>query len=385
MNANTSEHYLLDQPNLRVVEVKGKKLLKEFIHLPSKVHAKNSNWLPPIYVDEWKFFNPLKNKSFSHCNTILLLAYIDSIPVGRIMGIINNTYNGIKGETTARFGYLECYNNQHISSLLIGAIENWARGFGMNRIIGPYGFSDKDPQGLLIEGFEHMPIIDSPCNMPYLVNLVEENGYKKEFDCFGFINNLSNSLPNNYESIANRIFNNNAYRFVSPTKRSELKPLILPILRLVNETYSHLYGFIPMEELEMMELANRYMPIIDPRFVKVAMIGDRIVGFILGLPNFTPGLQKAKGKLFPFGIVHILSAMKRTKQLDLMLGAVDNAYRGRGIEIVLAQKLIESCKKAKLNTIEVHLVLESNTPMLSELKRAGYLPHKRFRVFGKDL
>jgi ribosomal protein S18 acetylase RimI-like enzyme len=375
---------MLEKPNLRVLEVKGRKQLKEFIKLPSKVHAKNSNWLPPVYADELKFFDPQKNRSFSHCNTIMLIAYIDNIPVGRIMGIINNTYNRIKGESTARFGYLECYDNRHISSALIGYIENWARGFGMNRIIGPYGFSDKDPQGLLIEGFEHMPIIDSPCNLPYLVDFVEGEGYSKEFDCFGFKNSLVNNLPDNYEGIANRILKSNAFTFVAPKSRCELKPLILPILNLVNETYSHLYGFIPMEKEEMMELANRYMPIIDPRFVKVAKIGDRIVGFILGLPNFTPGLQKAKGKLFPFGIIHILRSMKKTKQLDLMLGAVDNAYRGRGIEIALTILLIESCKKANFNNIEVHLVLESNTPMLSELRRAGYIPHKRFRVFGKD-
>jgi len=109
------------------------------------------------------------------------------------------------------------------------------------------------------------------------------------------------------------------------------------------------------------------------------------VGFILGLPNFTPGIQKAKGKLFPFGILHILRSMRKTKQLDLMLGAVEKSYRGRGVEIALAIRLLAACKKAQYDTIEIHLVLESNTQMLGELKRAGCQYHKRFRVFGKDL
>jgi ribosomal protein S18 acetylase RimI-like enzyme len=140
-----------------------------------------------------------------------------------------------------------------------------------------------------------------------------------------------------------------------------------------------------MEEIEMVEFAKRYLPIVDPRFVHVAKVDDRIVGFILGLPNFSPGIQKAKGKLFPLGIFHILNSMKRTKQLDLMLGAVEKSYRGRGVEIALAIQLVAECKKAQLDTIEIHLVLESNTLMLAELKRAGCQYHKRFRVFGKEL
>ena len=135
----------------------------------------------------------------------------------------------------------------------------------------------------------------------------------------------------------------------------------------------------------MVEFAKRYLPIVDPRFVHVAKVGDKIVGFILGLPNFSPGLQEAKGRLFPLGIFNILKSMKRTKQLDLMLGAVEKTDRGRGVEIALAIQQIAACNKAGMEAIEIHLVLESNTPMLAELKRAGCHFHKRFRVFGKLL
>ncbi|PKP36255.1 MAG: hypothetical protein CVT98_08490, partial [Bacteroidetes bacterium HGW-Bacteroidetes-15] len=223
----------IDDSRLTVREVIGKGDLKTFIHLPQKIHAQNKNWLPPIYVDEWNFFNPQKNRSFSHCDTILLLAFEGNKPVGRIMGIINHTHNTLHNESTARFGYFECYNNSAIASMLLAKVEEWARSFKMNRIIGPYGFSDKDPQGLLVDGYEHMPILDSACNLPYLVDLVENEGYVREFDCLIYRLDLSQNLPDGYAVIAQRVERNNGYTFISPTKRSELKPLIVPILQLV--------------------------------------------------------------------------------------------------------------------------------------------------------
>lgn len=370
---------------IRIIEVTNKKQTNVFIKIPWLVHSNNTNWLPPLISDQKKFFNPKTNRSFSHGDTILLLAYDGKRPVGRIMGIINKTYNDLHGEKTARFGFIECYNNLTIAQGLIGAIEEWAKGLGMDKIIGPYGFSDKDPQGLMIEGFEHMPIVDSPDNLPYMVDLVEQCGYVKAFDCNGFINNLENSVPEHYRTIADRIYENNKLTIIEPMRRKDLKPLILPVLQLVNRTYSHLYGFTHMEEDEMKELANRYLPVLDPRFLKVVFLDDKLVGFILGLPNFTPGFQKANGRLFPFGFYHILRSMKTATQVDLMLGAVDLEYRGRGIEVALALRLFDSCHKAGITTVEAHLVLESNTAMQSEMRRAGYIPHKLFRVYKKEL
>lgn len=384
-NNNSNAFQAVNPESIRIVEVKSRKLRNVFIKLPWDINAGFANWLPPLIADQKKFFNPATNRSFNHCDTILLLAYHGKQPVGRIMGIINNTYNEIHGEKTARFGFIESYNSLPIAQKLISSVEEWAKGFGMTQIIGPYGFSDKDPQGLMIEGFEHMPILDSPNNMPYMIDLVEQCGYTKSFDCHGFINELKNDLPEHYNLIANRIIKNNNISILEPTQRKELKPLIIPILRLVNRTYSHLFGFIPMEEDEMKELAGRYLPVIDPRFLKVVQYNGEMIGFILGLPNFTHGFQKANGRLFPFGFKHILKAMKNTQQVDLMLGAVEEEHRGRGIEVAMALRLFDSCNKAGISTVEAHLVLESNSPMQAEMKRAGYKVHKKFRVFAKPL
>ncbi len=370
---------------LSIVEVKIRKQLREFIYLPEKIHKDHSNWLPPIYMDEFKFFDPAKNHAFSHCHTVLYLVYREKIAIGRIMGIIHNEYNELHGEKTGRFGFIECYNDEEVANLLISTVENWARKFGVVKMIGPYGFSDKDPQGLQISGFEHMPILATAVNYPYMVELLEKNGYEKDIDCLVYMLDLTKQLPEVYNRIIHRFESRNNFTIKEFKAKKELKPFVIPILRLVNETYSELYGFTPLTEPEMIEFANRYMDVLDPRFVKAITKDEEVVAFIVGLPNFSPGVQKAKGRIFPFGFIHILRSMKTTKQLDLMLGAVKPACQGFGFEIYMAMKLIDSCRKASLNQMEIHLVLETNIKMLAELERVGAQVHKKFRVFRKFL
>jgi hypothetical protein len=368
-----------------IVEVTTKRQLREFIYLPAKIHKDHLNWLPPIYVDEFKFFNPKKNHAFSHCDTVLYLAFQGKDVVGRIMGIIHHQYNEVRGERTGRFGFLECHNDELVAGTLLAAVENWVLARGVEKLIGPYGFSDKDPQGLQISGFEHMPILATAVNLPYMVELVEKNGYTKDIDCLVYMLDLHKPLPEVYNRILQRFENRKDFVFKEFKAKKEFKHLVIPILRLVNETYCELYGFTPLTELEMKEFASRYMDVLDPRFVKVITKNDDVVAFIVGLPNFTPGVQKSKGKLLPFGLFHILKAMKATRQLDLMLGAVKPNCQGLGFEILMGMKLIDSCKAAGYEKMEIHLVLETNHKMLAELERVDAQLHKKFRVYGKEL
>jgi GNAT superfamily N-acetyltransferase len=368
-----------------IKEVSSKTDLRKFIHLPETIHKSHENWLPNIYIDEWKFFDKRKNLSFHDCNTILLLAYKNAIPVGRIMGIIHKKYNELKNESTGRWAYLECYNDQQIAHDLLSEVEKWAKKNGMDKIIGPYGFSDKDPQGLLIEGFEHSPLIASACNFPYLIDLVENEGYQKEIDCIASLLNLSESLPPVYDKVLSRLQNNSDYKLLNFTKKSELKPFIKPLFSLMNKTYKNLYGYVPLTEKEMDAMASRYMPILDPRFVKIIESKQQIISFIIAIPHLTEGIQKSNGHLFPFGIFHIIKAAKKTKKLDLMLGAVDNDFQGLGIEVLMAIALLNSAKKAGYESLEIHLMLETNNAVLREMDRVNAKPHKRFRVFYKNL
>lgn len=360
--------------------------LRQFIYLPARIHAGHTNWLPPIYLDEWDFFNKKKNKAFSSCDTILLIAYRSGQPVGRIMGIIHHPYNARTGVNTVRFSHFDCMEDEVVAHALLSAIADWGRSKGMSEIVGPFGFSDKDPEGLMVEGFEALPILVTATNLPYLPEFVTSAGFEKKTDCLDFTIDLERDIPEVFPRIYERISRNQAFRLVEFSKTRALKPWIPEVFRLVNTAYADLYGFQPMDETEIKALADRYLPLLDPRFVKIVVdSSEQVVGFVAGIPNMSPGIQRSRGYLFPFGIFHILWAARRSRQLDLMLGAVAPAYRGRGLDVLMGWPLIQSARNAGIRTFETHLVLESNERMLAEYARLGARLHKRFRIYQKVL
>ena len=146
---------------IEIKEVTSKKLLREFIHLPAKIHQNHPNWVPPIYMDEWTYFDPKKNKSFAHCSSVLYVAIKNGEVVGRVMGLISHEYNDKKGIKDVRFSNLETWDDNEVFTALVEALSEWARKNGMNRMVGPLGFSDKDPQGWLIEGYDKPIVIAS--------------------------------------------------------------------------------------------------------------------------------------------------------------------------------------------------------------------------------
>lgn len=370
---------------IEIREVKTKKDLRTYIYLPSEIHKNHFDWLPPVYMDEWAFYNPKKNKCFSYSDTILVLAYRDEQVVGRIMGIINHKYNELQGIKQGRFGFIECADDSEVSHALISFIENWVRQKGMTQIIGPYGFSDKDPQGLMIEGFDTMPVIAAPTNQEYMVKLVEAEGYTKELDCQQYLCDLANDLPPIYEKINQRLLDKSEYKLREFTSKRELKPFIVPILSLMNESFKDIYGYVPLDHQEMKDFANRYITIIDPRFLKIIVLGDKVVAFLLCIPSLTRGIQRAKGKLFPFGFIHILRSVKKANHLDLMLGGVHPDYLNVGLVGVLIIKMLLASRAAGFKELESHLVLETNTPMKNIMGKVGATIRKRYRVFQKSL
>jgi GNAT superfamily N-acetyltransferase len=373
--------------NVTVKEVKSRKGLKKFIYLPEKIHSDHETWVHPIYMDEWAYFDAKKNKAFSYSNTILLLAYKGEEVVGRVMGIINSRYNDYKKEKTARFGYLEAWEEEEVIRALLEAVEDWARQKGMTKIIGPYGFTDQDPEGFLIEGFQHRATIATYHNFDWMPRMMEKMGYAKDVDWFVYELDVPKEIPEFYKKILERVKRKGNFELIELRKRKQIKPLIVPVLSLMNECYidSNIYGYTPLDEQEMMDLAKRYLPVLDPRFVKVVKREGDLVAFIVGIPDMTAGIKKAKGKLLPFGFLKILRAAKKTKQLDLLLGAVKECYRGRGLDVLMGVAMIMSAKEAGFEVMDTHHELESNVKVRAEMEKMGGKLYKKYRAYQKPL
>lgn len=370
---------------ITVKEVVTRKELREFIYLPEKIHKDDPVWLPPIYMDDRVMFNKKKNKSYNYADAILLLAYRDRKPVGRIMGIINRRYNEIHQEQNGRFCFMECYNDQDVFHALLVRVEDWARVNGMVRLVGPLAFSDKDPQGFLIEGFEYPQFINSQGNYPYMVSLIEGEGYEKKVDLVNYLGKLPNEFPPVYDRVIERMKRVDGYKIIEFTSKKQLKPLIIPILELMNETFKEIYGFVPLTDKEKSDLAATYMFIINPRFVKGVEYEGELVGFAIGIPDLSPGLKACRGRLFPFGFIKVLRESKRSKKLLMLLGGVKKEFRGRGIEVLMGVKILQEGIKSKMEMIDSHLVLENNTRMRAEYERIGCSVVKKFRIYQKDL
>ena len=373
--------------SVEIREVKDRKDLKTFIYLVEKIHTGHKSWVPPIYKDEWKYFNPQKNKAFSYCEAILLLAVRDNTAVGRVMGIINKRYNQARQEKTARFGYLETWEEEDTVSALLKTVEDWARKKGMTKLVGPYGFTDQDPEGLMIEGFENRATIATPCNFEWMPRLMENSGYTKEIDYVVYKLAVPEEIPDFYERIYQRIQKRGLFEIIEFRIKKELKPWIKPLFHLMNECYFEggIYGYSPLDEEEMEALTKRYLPVVDPRFVKMVKKEGEVVSFIVGLPDITEGIQKARGRLFPFGFIKILRAAKKTKQLDLLLGAIKEAYRGRGVDVLMGVHMLRSAKEAGFEVMDTHHEMESNTRVRAEMEKMGGQIYKRFRIYKKSL
>ncbi|MGE0079255.1 MAG: hypothetical protein AB7S48_15455 [Bacteroidales bacterium] len=373
--------------SIEIVKVETQKDLKQFIYLPSKLHKEHKNWVPPLYFEEWLYYNSKKNKSYRYCDTVQFLAVQDGEPVGRIMGIINKKYNEDHGEETARFCHWESINDISVASKLLNAVEVWAKEHGMKRIIGPMGFSDKDPQGLLIEGFDEPMVISSNCNFAYQVDLMEQMSYCKDVDLVVYKVPVPKELPDFYRRILDRVKRNaKGYRMINIKNRREIKPWIRPVLTLVNETFIDIYGFNQMEPDEMDEFAKRYLAILDPRFIKIIVNSENnVIAFILGIPDISQGIQKSKGHVFPFGFLHILFSARKSRMLSLLLGAIHPSYRNLGFDTWMGAEMLYEAQKAGLTSIDSHLELETNLKMRAEMEKMGGEIYKRYRIFQKSL
>ncbi len=368
-----------------IQQVSGKKELKEFICFPGKLHKNHINWVPPIYEEEFRYFNHKHNHGFRYCSTIEVLARTDGQITGRIMGIINNRYNESRNEKTARFSHFDCINDTETAAGLLDYVEKWAYDRGMVKIIGPMGMYYHNPIGFLIEGFTEKPSFSANYNYEYIISLLESAGYTSEADLVEYEIKIPEVIPEYYIRIKERALLGKKIQIVNISGRKQLKKYILPVLKLLNETYKDILGYSRLDEEEMKELGNQFVPLLNPKLLVIATYEDELAGFIIAIPNLNEGIIAAGGHLFPTGFLKIMRAAKKTRRLDLLLGAVKPGYQGKGIDAVMAIHMLKTARESGFQTIQSHLELEYNWKIRAEMERMGGKILKKYRIFQKEL
>jgi hypothetical protein len=253
-------------------------------------------------------------------------------------------------------------------------------------MVGPLGFSNQDPQGFLVEGFEERPSIGTIYNFPYIPALVEKAGYAKEIDYVTYKVPIPRDVPETLQKIVERVEKRAAVELLEFENRANVRKMLPTVLRFMNETYSEIYGFLPLSDEIIQKTVQRYAHIIDPQFLKVLRNeqGD-MVAFIFGIKDVTEGFKQARGRLFPLGYFKLLLQQKKSKRLDLLLGAIHEDYRGRGLDMLLAVSMLRSAHDLGMEIVDTHHELESNRLVRAEMERLGGVLYKRHRIYRKDL
>jgi GNAT superfamily N-acetyltransferase len=367
-------------------EVKTARERREFVKLSYRLHRGQTLWVPPLVAHEKRFIDPVKNPHMAYSQTACYLARKNGAPAGKVMVLINRKLIERSKDEHARFCNFDTIDDPEVAHALLSAVENWAREQGMKRLVGPLGFSNQDSQGFIVEGFDERPSIGTIYNFEYVPRMLEAEGYSKEVDYVTLRIPIPETIPELYLKIAGRMENRMGVKILEFKSKREILPYLPRIFRFMNETYVNIYGFIPLSEEAIQRTVRNYREIVGPELVKIVVNScGEIVGFIIGIKDITEGFKKAKGRLLPFGYFRIKSTQRKSRRLDLLLGAVKEEYRNKGLTTMLAISMIRSAHKLGLDYADSHHELETNTLVQAEMKRLGGVIYKRHRVFQKAL
>ncbi len=368
-----------------IKEVRTEKEIRQFVDFPFNLYKGDRFWVPPIIKDEIKQLKPESNPSMEFCEAKFWTAWKDNKCVGRIAGIINPEYNKKTGEKKGRISKIEFIDDPSVSGALFNIAENWIKEKGMTAVHGPLGFNNLDTQGLLIEGFEHLPSIASVYHKSYYLKHFEDFGYTKENDWLEFRLTLGELAVNKGKRGAEIIKKRYGFEVVKFTSTEELKKYIQPIFKILNSAFQDLPYTSPFNSKMIDRIGEKYFKILNPKFVKVIKKEDRIIAFIVGMPSLSEAMQKAGGKLFPFGFYHILKAMKHPQVIDLMLTGVDPEFHTTGAAVILFAEIQAEMLNHGITQMETTGMFESNHTAISNWKNFDHIQHKRRRCFVKNL
>lgn len=366
-----------------IKEVKTQKEIKQFAKLPYQLYKNHPYWVPQLISDEVKSLMPEHNPAFDFCQTKFWLAYKNGTCVGRIGGIINPLLIEKTEEKIARFTRVEFIDDEAVADALFSTVIAWAKENQSIGINGPLGFSNLDHQGLLIEGHDHLASAASDYHFDYYKKHYDRLGFEKEIDWLEFRITFPDALPDKalrVEEMIKKRFNLTVVEFES---RKEMDPYKERIFTVFNQAFGKLYGTYPLPEKMTRYYMDKYFPILNPKFVKVILDKDQqLAGFVIAMPSLSEGLQKAKGKLFPFGWWHLKKAMDNTNVMDLMLTGVLPEYQKMGLVALLMNDLWRTAQKAKIKHVETTAMLENNNA-IQLWKSFDHIQHKRKRAFKK--
>lgn len=371
-------------------EVKTKWQQYKFAKFGNDLYKDCEEFCPHLLLDEMNTFNPAKNPSYDVCESVQYLAYRDGKVVGRVAGIINRVANERWGVKKVRFGWIDFIDDYEVSRALLDAVAAWGKSKGMNQLNGPVGFTDWDYEGLLIEGFEYLAPMASLYNFPYYEKHMEAYGLTKENDWIEIqITDPQCDTPERVLRIDKLVRERYHLRVDKVHSAKELERKYgMEYMDMLDESYQKLYNFQPMTPRQKEHYKNTYFPLLNFDFVTI-VVNDKneIVGVGLGMPDISRALRRCKGRLFPFGWIGVLRALRAKKMdaFDLLLIGVRPDYQGLGVNAVIIAEQHPYYRKYGIKRVETTSIMETNTRNIANFLMFPHKQHKRRRAYEKTI
>ena len=369
--------------------VRNRREFKEFLRFPLTLYKDMPAFVPPLIMDDRDTLDPRKNPAYEFCDAAMYLAYKDGKVAGRVAAIVNNKANAQWGHKEVRFGWFDFIDDREVSKALLDAVVAFGKERGMTTVLGPLGFTDFDPEGMLVEGYEYLSTMALHHNWPYYKDHMEALGYAKDVDWIEYRIYIGDTVPDKYTRVARIVEERYGLSLRKITRREIRRTDVgYRLFDLINETYSSLYDFTILPKKMVDKYIGFYLGVLDLKFVSLVEDKDHnIVAFGVVMPSITRALKKCKGRLFPFGWFHILRSMywKYEENFEMLLIGVKPEYQKKGVASLIFVDILKELIAGGFKYGESNAELETNLDIRTMWSGNDVRECKRRRVYKKAI
>ncbi|MCL1663094.1 GNAT family N-acetyltransferase [Elizabethkingia ursingii] len=361
------------------------KMLTDFIQFPMTLYKNNPNYVPALINDEKQIWDPKENPALAYSEAELYLAYKNNQAVGRIAMMINHKEGQELDIHKVRFGWIDFIDDINVSKALIEKAIEYAKQHNINKIEGPMGFTNLDKAGMLTMGFDKLATMIGIYNFDYYPQHLEQLGLVKEKEWVEFELAFPEVLSEKVIKFNDLIKEKYQLKVLKFNNKKEILPLVEPMFQLLDETYKGLSTYTPITQQQIQTYKEKYFGFIDKDFIVcITDANDKLISFAITMPSYSKALQKANGKLFPFGWWHFLQAGKKNDRANFYLIGIHPEYQRRGVTAIIFKEIYEIFKKKGVKFLETNPELEENKNI--QLLWQDYSPvnHKRRRTYSKE-
>ena len=367
-------------------EVKTNRELKKFVKFPIELYKDNKYYAPDLIMDEMTNLRKDKNPAFEYCDARYFLSYREGKIVGRIAAIVSHKANEKWNTKRMRFCRIDFIDDDEVVDALFDAVEGWAKELGLIEVHGPLGFTDLDKEGMLVKGFDENDLFITYYNHPYYITQLERKGYIKDVDWIEYQVTVPKVPSDRVDRLSEIVLKRQKLHELILYKKSVVKPYIHGMFELVNEAYDGLYGTVELTQKQIDWYVKMYYPVMVKDYIKMVLDENgKLAAFGLAAPSLAAATKKCRGRLFPFGFIYVLNALRKNNVLELFLVAVRKDLQNTGVNAVMINSLTNSAIKNGIEYAETGPELEMNDKVLSFWKNFDARQHRTRRCFIKKL